>query len=165
VVEEGVRRVSHLPDLLGGAAVGAILSGVISYFVGRRRGREQLYQEQRVETVNELRRLLREAQWRMVDASAPSEFDDPGDPPRDELIEHAIERVDELDGYHRDRAPWLSEQVQEKVGRLADEYQDKLGELRERIRHYDDEDEAVRPVYDWLEEEMQRIFEDLDRAI
>lgn len=66
-----------------------------------------MYQEQRVETVNELRRLLREAQWRMVDAAAPSEFDDPGDPPRAELIEHAGERVDELDGYHRDRAPWL----------------------------------------------------------
>lgn len=158
---------SQLESLLI-AAASAVFGGFVTYFWGRKHGRERLYYEQCVETSKELRTLLREAQWRFVDASAPSEYDDELDPSREESIEGARESVNELDGYYRDREPWLSYQAKQRIRHLTDQYQERLAELQERLREYDDEDEAVRPLYEWAEragDEMLRIYEELDKSI
>jgi hypothetical protein len=151
---------------LAGAGVGAVLTGAISYFVGKKHGRENLRYQQRVETVKELFTRIREVQWELVNASAPADIEFEGNPSREERADTMGEELDELDAYRRDNEVWLSEEANNKVDELIDMFYEALDELRVRLEECEDEDEAARLIYeDRVEKTGNQMFDAYDELV
>jgi hypothetical protein len=103
---------SPLPSIAG-----AVVSGVIFYFVGLHQGRQQIRFERPADAVTELRKRLRETKQALAELSTPVEHRIlPGieAPPRSELADAAGEKLSALTSYHQDHALWLDERTSEK---------------------------------------------------
>jgi hypothetical protein len=160
---------SDLFIALASVAFGAAVLGTVSYYVGRRRGRERLHHERRVATVTQLFKLMRETQWALVNASAPSDIHFVGNPSREQRADDFEEKLEELDGFQRDNQPWLTEEVRRELEALIDLYHEVDTELRERLEESQDQDSVVESIHDDAAEEtgdkMLAIFDKLIKSL
>lgn len=158
-----------LLSALSGAVVGALCTGAVTYFVGRRHGREQLRYGQRVEAVKGLFPLMREVQWELVNAAAPSDVEFEGNPSRRERADTMSEKLQELDAYRRDNSAWLPEEANERISELVDVFHEALQELLDILEEGEDEDAVVEKVHDKTAEgtgdKMFEVFDELVKSL
>ncbi len=160
---------SPLLEVLGGAVGGALCTGLASYYVGKRHGREQLRYGQRVEAVKELFTLIREVQWELVNASAPPDIEFEGNPSREERADTMSDNLQELDAYRRDNSAWLTEETNKLMSEVVDLFHEALQELLDRLEECEDKDAAVEPIYektvDRTGDKMFEIFDELVKSL
>jgi hypothetical protein len=156
---------SLLPSIAG-----AVVSGVIFYFVGLHQGRQQIRFERRADAVTELRKRLREAKQALADLSTPAEYRSlPGieEPPRSKLADAAGEKLNALTSYHQDHALWLDERTSEKLDDLTDEYASRWAAAEGSVGEEVEED-AMMSLWDWLggdEDRTDEVLDALDRSL
>jgi hypothetical protein len=129
------------------AVVQLLGGGVVGYLLGLKQGREQAQYDRRAAAVTELRRRLRETREAFANLATPSEYRRLANEtrPRDELAKEAGEKLNELDGYHRDHALWLDRRTYEKLDNFTDELAFGLAEAEHRLREIPNEFTLIHP--------------------
>ena len=103
------------------AAVGAVLSALVAYPLGRAQGKQQTVFEQQAKVMAELRRLVIEADKALVFSSA---F------PEKEISQNELgEKVVALGGYHQENSVWLDRRLNAKIERIIGSYDDQARAL------------------------------------
>jgi hypothetical protein len=146
------------------AAVGAIVSAVVAYPLGRVQGKQQTVFEEQAKIMAELRRRLMAADKALAFASAFADEDDPRY--RDELLE----QVGSLGDYYQDNNVWLERRLKEKIARIVRGYDDQAQALitgHQDIlapRQYQGmtPEEVHEEVLEWYLGEGQALAEDLE---
>jgi hypothetical protein len=96
------------------AAVGAVLSALVAYPLGRIQGKQQTVFEQQAQVMAELRRLVIETDQALVFASA---F-----PEKEQSHDELSAKVVALGDYHREKSIWLDRQLNTKIERIVGSY-------------------------------------------
>lgn len=149
-------------EILAGAVVGAAMSAVPSYFLGRAQNRDQTRHEQRTEALTEIRSRILDLKDAFVVATNPPEYRLPEDPGRLEQAREVTRKLDELNGYYRAKRPWLEAITTSNLDALIEDFTDKLMKYQihleinasEELRNADPEapypeDEIAEDFHEW----------------
>jgi len=120
------------------AAVGAMLSAVIAYPLGRIQGRQQTLYEEQVKIISEIRRLVLK-----TDAALSSAISRPD---QEEYVKALGESVRALSDSYGDKSIWLYPSQNAKIGALVKGYRDQLFHIHSVDFPRMDETSKVREV-------------------
>jgi len=113
---------SELLVALLAAAVGAILTAVIAYPLGRMQGRQQTLYEEQVKIISEIRRLVRKTEEAMFRATHRPDMED--------HWQELWKSISALGSFHRDKSIWLYPPQNAKITAIIEGYQEQANKLR-----------------------------------
>ncbi|MDQ5827941.1 MAG: hypothetical protein M3441_27740 [Chloroflexota bacterium] len=144
------------------AVVGAILSALVAYPLGRAQGKQQTVFEEQAKIMVELRRLVMEVDKALFFAATfPDEKDS-----QDELGDKIVA----LGDYHQEKCIWLDRELNTKIGRIIGGYDDQARALvtghhgippPPHLRGMDTEG-VYEKVRKWYWDEGQALVEELE---
>jgi hypothetical protein len=113
---------SELLVALISVAVGAILTAVIAYPLGRTQGRQQTLYEEQVKIISEIHRLVRKTEEAMFSAAhRPGMEDD---------WKELWKSISALGSFHRDKSIWLYPPQNAKITAIIRGYEEQANKLR-----------------------------------
>lgn len=103
------------------AVVGAALSALIAYPLGRTQGKQQTLHQEQVKVIAEIRRLLLEADEALWLAAMRPDDED--------FRDGMFGKIARLGQYHREKDIWLDRNLNDKISAIADGYMEQASKL------------------------------------